>query len=96
VSAAPSPLVTGALLGGATAFVLYSVALLYRVYAGPTVFDRVVAVNAVGTNTVIAIALVAGAFAEPAFLDIALVYALLNFLLSIAISKVSVEWGGVL
>jgi multicomponent Na+:H+ antiporter subunit F len=45
---------------------------------------------------VIVIALLAAAIGEPGALDIALVYALLNFLLSIAISKFTVERGGVL
>lgn len=81
-------------IGGA--FVVFATVALYRVYAGPTMHDRVIAVNVVGTNTVIAIALVAAAFDAPVFLDIALVYALLNFLLSIAISKFTVEHGGVL
>jgi len=92
----PTPLVGTGLLAAATAFVVYALVLLYRVYQGPTLFDRILAVNAVGMNTVLVLALVAAAYGEPTFLDIALVYALLNFLLSIAISKVSVEWGGVL
>jgi multicomponent Na+:H+ antiporter subunit F len=85
-----------ALLAVAGAFVVFAVVALYRVFAGPTTFDRIIAVNVVGTNTVIAIALVAGAFDQSVFLDIALVYALLNFLLSIAFSKFTVERGGVL
>jgi len=85
-----------ALLAVAATFVVFAVIALYRVYAGPTSHDRVIAVNVVGTNTVIAIALVAAALDEPAFLDVALVYALLNFLLSIAFSKFNVERGGVL
>jgi multicomponent Na+:H+ antiporter subunit F len=58
--------------------------------------DRVIAVNVIGSNTVIVIALLAVAIGEPGALDIALVYALLNFVLSIAISKFSVDRGGVL
>jgi multicomponent Na+:H+ antiporter subunit F len=58
--------------------------------------DRVIAINVVGSNVVIVIALLAAAIGEPGALDIALVYALLNFLLSIAISKFTVERGGVL
>ncbi|MBX0293837.1 cation:proton antiporter [Haloarcula nitratireducens] len=85
-----------ALLAIAAAFVLFAVVALYRVYVGPTIHDRVIAVNVMGTNTVIAIALVSAAFDEPVFLDVALVYALLNFLLSIAFSKFNVEHGGVL
>jgi len=91
-----SPLASAALLAAATLFVAYGVVVLYRVINGPTLFDRILGVNMVGMYTVLAIALVAAALGEPTFLDIALVYALLNFLLSIAISKVSVEWGGVL
>ncbi len=85
-----------ALLGVAALFVVFALVALYRVIDGPTLHDRVIAVNVVGTNTVIAIALVSGALDRPVFLDVALVYALLNFLLSIAISKFSVERGGVL
>ena len=85
-----------ALLVVASAFVLFATVALYRVYAGPTTHDRVIAVNVAGTNTVIAIALVAAAFGQSVFLDVALVYALLNFLLSIAFSKFNVERGKVL
>lgn len=82
-----------ALLG---AFILTAVVPMYRVVRGPTTQDRVIGVNAVGTTTVIIITLIAVAFDEPSFLDIAIVYALLNFLMSIAISKFTVERGGVL
>jgi multicomponent Na+:H+ antiporter subunit F len=78
------------------AFVLVGILTLYRVARGPTTQDRVIAVNATGTTTVLIIALVASAFGQPAFLDIAIVYALLNFIMSIAISKFTVERGGVL
>lgn len=78
------------------AFILLAVVTLYRVARGPTTHDRVVAVNATGTTTVLIIALVAALLDEPVFLDIAIVYALLNFLMSIAISKFTVERGGVL
>jgi multicomponent Na+:H+ antiporter subunit F len=78
------------------AFVVVAILTLYRVARGPTTQDRVIAVNATGTTTVIIIALVASLFDQPMFLDIAIVYALLNFLTSIAISKFTVERGGVL
>ena len=84
------------LLALAGAFVVFAGVALYRVFAGPTTHDRVIAVNVAGTNTVIAIALVAAGLDQPVFLDVALVYALLNFLLSIAFSKFNVEQGGVL
>lgn len=84
------------LLAGATLTVVFAVGLLYRVAKGPTMEDRVIAINAVGTNTVVVLALLAAALGRPGFLDIAIVYALLNFLASIAISKFIVERGGVL
>jgi multicomponent Na+:H+ antiporter subunit F len=89
-------LVVDALLAAAGAFVLLSVVIVYRIVRGPTMQDRVIAVNVVGTNTVVIIALFAAALDSPGVLDIALVYALLNFLMSIAISKFTVERGGVL
>ncbi|RDI70990.1 cation:proton antiporter [Halopelagius longus] len=88
--------VDAVLLGVAAAFVALALVLLYRVVRGPTMQDRVIAVNAIGTNTVVVLALVAAALDRPGYLDIALVYALLNFLMSIAISKFTVERGGVI
>nr|WP_303650395.1 cation:proton antiporter [Halalkalicoccus sp. NIPERK01] len=70
--------------------------MLYRAVKGPTMQDRVLAVNVLGTNTVVILALLAVGLDEPWFLDIALVYALLNFLMSIAISKFTVERGGII
>ncbi|SDZ81067.1 multicomponent Na+:H+ antiporter subunit F [Haloplanus vescus] len=84
------------LLLAAGAFATFAVVLLYRVVRGPTTQDRIVAINVVGTNTVIVIALVSVAFGEYGYLDVALVYALLNFVMSIAVSKFTVEWGGVI
>jgi multicomponent Na+:H+ antiporter subunit F len=76
-------------------FVALAVATFGRAVLGPTVQDRVVAVNAVGTLTVVVIALSAAAFDEPGFVDVAIVYALLNFLLSLGVSRVLVGRGGV-
>ena len=92
----PAPLVADALLAGAAVFTVLAVTLLGRIVAGPTVPDRVVAINVVGTTTVVVIALVGAALGEPGFLDVALVYALLNFLLSVGLSKFTIERGGVL
>ena len=83
-------------LVAAALFVVLAIAMLYRVVKGPTTQDRVLAVNVLGTNTVVILALLAAGLDEPSFLDIALIYALLNFLMAIAISKFTVERGGVL
>ncbi|MDS0293331.1 cation:proton antiporter [Halogeometricum luteum] len=88
--------VENVLLTAAAVFVLTSLVGVFRIVRGPTMPDRVIAVNVIGSNVVIVIALLAAAIGEPGALDIALVYALLNFLLSIAISKFTVERGGVL
>ncbi|OYR54297.1 cation:proton antiporter [Halorubrum halodurans] len=84
------------LLAVAAGFVVLAIGMLYRAVKGPTMQDRVLAVNVLGTNTVVILAILGAALGEPTFLDIALVYALLNFLMAIAISKFTVERGGVL
>jgi multicomponent Na+:H+ antiporter subunit F len=88
--------ITDILLGGAALFALLAVVVLYRAIRGPTMQDRVIAVNVLGTNTVVILALLSAALDVPSFLDIALVYALLNFLMAVAISKFTVDRGGVM
>ncbi|MFP8954035.1 cation:proton antiporter [Natrialbaceae archaeon A-arb3/5] len=83
-------------LAAAVGFILLAIMMFYRAVAGPTTQDRLLAVNVLGTNTVVILALLAAGLGEPWFLDIALIYALLNFLMAIAISKFTVERGGVL
>ncbi|MCT9097947.1 monovalent cation/H+ antiporter complex subunit F [Haloarchaeobius sp. HME9146] len=89
-------LVATGLLLGAAALVVLAFVLTWRVVVGPSTADRVVAVNVIGTATVVVIALLGAALDEPGFLDVALVYALLNFLLSLGLSRYSVERGGLL
>ncbi len=89
-------LVTQVFLLVATLLMVLAVAVFYRAVKGPTTQDRVLAVNVLGTNTVVVLALLAEGLGEPSLLDIALVYALLNFLMAVAISKFTVERGGVL
>ena len=61
--------------------------ILYRLYGGPTLYDRVLAVNAFGTHTVLLIGIMGFLSGRPEFLDIALLYALINFVGTIAILK---------
>ncbi len=71
----------------AVAVLVTMVLTIYRSIKGPTVYDRILAVNSFGTLTVVLIA-VHGFMAErPEFLDLALVYALINFIGTIAVSK---------
>ena len=61
--------------------------LLWRVYLGPTLYDRVIAVNSIGTLAVLIIGVVGFLTKRPDFLDIALLYALINFSGTIAVLK---------
>ena len=68
--------------------VLLAMALvLIRLIKGPTLYDRVLAVNSFGTHTVLFIGVVGFWNGRPDFLDIALLYALINFVGTIAILK---------
>jgi len=60
---------------------------LLRALFGPTTYDRILAVNAIGTKTVILVSLMGFIGGRPDFLDIALLYALMNFIATIAILK---------
>ena len=72
----------------ATIAILVTMALaLARAFLGPTPFDRLIAVNMFGTKTVLLIAVLGFLTGRPEFLDIALVYALINFVGTIAILK---------
>ncbi len=71
-----------------TAAILVTMALaLTRALLGPTVYDRVLAVNMFGTKTVLLIAVLGFLTGRPDFLDISLVYALINFIGTIAVLK---------
>jgi len=54
---------------------------------GPTVFDRVLAANMFGTKTVLLIAVSGFLFGRPEWLDLALLYALMNFIGMIALLR---------
>lgn len=72
----------------AAAGILVSMGLaLTRAFLGPTVYDRVMAVNVFGTKTVLLIAVLGFLTERPEFLDLALVYALINFIGNIAVLK---------
>ncbi len=58
-----------------------------RVWRGPLVYDRILGINAIGTKTVLFIAVLCFATGRPDYLDVALVYAMINFIGTIAILK---------
>ena len=75
-------------LGVAILVALLTAVSLYRVAAGPTVFDRVIAAGLVGTNGFILLVLIGFIYGRiDMFVDIAIAYALLNFIMSIVFGK---------
>ncbi len=71
----------------AIALLIAMVIVLIRVFRGETLYDRVLAVNAFGTITVLFIGVLGFLMERPDFLDIAMLYALINFVGTIAILK---------
>ena len=52
---------------------------LARAILGPSLYDRVLAANVFGTKTVLLLSVIAFLYGRPDFLDLALTYALINF-----------------
>ena len=77
----------GALLVAGGTVLLAIALVLVRALLGPTVYDRILAVNALGTKTVILVAILSLTTRRPEFLDVALLYTLINFVVTIAILK---------
>ena len=76
------------MLAAAVAGLLAALAMmLARALLGPTNYDRILAANSFGTKTVLLIAVLGFLFGRPEFLDIAIVYALINFITTIALLK---------
>jgi multicomponent Na+:H+ antiporter subunit F len=64
----------------ALALVVTMALALARAVMGPTVYDRVLSVNMFGTKTVLLLSVIAFLYGRPDFLDLALAYALINFI----------------
>lgn len=79
-----------ALLSAAALAVLVVMALaLARALLGPTTWDRILAVNMFGTKTVLLIALLAALTGRGDYIDVALLYAMLNFLAVVAVLRLT-------
>ncbi len=74
-------------LAGLIACAITGILILVRIILGKTTFDRVLAVNSLGTVIVIGISLHGFYSNRPEFLDIAIVYALINFIGTVAVLK---------
>ncbi len=60
---------------------------LIRVILGPTAFDRVLAVNSIGTIVIIGVVVHGFIMGRPEFVDIAILYSILNFIGTFAVLK---------
>jgi multicomponent Na+:H+ antiporter subunit F len=74
-------------VAAAIAIIIAMLLILVRAILGPTIYDRILAVNLFGTKALLLIAIIGFLTERPEFLDIALVYALINFIATIAIMK---------
>jgi len=76
------------ILAGAVAIVLLIFPTLYRMIAGPSVFDRIIGGNMIGTKATVLLLFIGVLFENVSmFVDISLAYALLNFIGTLAAAK---------
>jgi multicomponent Na+:H+ antiporter subunit F len=60
---------------------------LYRVVRGPGVYNRIVAANTIGTKTIVLLVIIGYVYGRPLFIDIAILYAMVNFIATVVIAK---------
>lgn len=77
------------LIAATIAILVVMLMAVSRAFIGPTLYDRVLAVNMFGTKTVLLISLLGFVMGRPEFLDIAIVYALINFISVIGVLRYS-------
>ncbi len=74
-------------VAAALALLATMILTIARALLGPTLYDRLLAVNSFGTKIVLFIAVFGFLTGRPEFLDIALVYSLINFIGTVAVLK---------
>lgn len=75
-------------LATSIAILLAALVSLYRVVRGPSIIDRIIGVNVIGTKTIAVIVLTGYLFGRVEFfIDIAFLYALINFIGALALSR---------
>lgn len=82
-----------ALIVSAVSILITMSLAMVRAMIGPTIFDRVLALNMFGTKTVLLICVVCFLMGRTDFLDLALLYSLMNFIGMVALLRFS-EYGG--
>ena len=81
-------MMTDFMLYGGVAILLLMLAALYRLVWGPTVFDRLVSANMIGTKTTVLLLFIGVLYDHlDMFVDIAIAYTLLNFITTLAAAK---------
>jgi multicomponent Na+:H+ antiporter subunit F len=73
--------------GIAIVLLLNAALCLWRAFAGPTAVDRILATNVIGTKALLVLVLLGLVFERSLLLDVALVYGLLNFGVTIAATR---------
>ena len=81
-------------MGASIALCLIIFLSLYRAVFGPTVFDRIVGAGFVGTKTAVLLVLIGFIYKRlDMFVDLALVYSILNFIGTVIVSKYFIKGG---
>jgi multicomponent Na+:H+ antiporter subunit F len=82
------PIVSTFLLVLTVFIVLLFVASIYRIAAGPTLFDRAIGAGLIGTNAILVLVLIGFLYDRiDMFVDLALAYGMLNFIGIVALAK---------
>jgi len=75
-------------IGAGIALFLLMLVALYRVIVGPTVMTRIIAANMIGTKTTVLLLIIGAVYDRlDMFVDLAMTYALLNFIGTLAVAK---------
>ena len=82
-----SPFMGYFMLASAFLIIISMALMLGRLLGGPTLYDRLMAVNSFGTKTVLFLCIFCFIIDRPDGVDIALLYALMNFIATIAVLK---------
>ncbi|MQA97445.1 MAG: pH regulation protein F [Streptosporangiales bacterium] len=71
------------------ALLVTMVLALVRAFMGPGLYNRILAINTFGTKTVLFVAVAGFLFGRPEFLDIGILYALVNFVATVAVLRLT-------
>ena len=81
---------TAAVMSFAAVAILVTMMMaLFRAARGPTTYDRILALNLFGTQTVLLIAVTGFLYERPEWMDLAMVYGLCNFVGVLAVLRFS-------